>query len=453
MQKNMILRSQAAKSVRDFFYGEQFFEIETPVLTKSTPEGARDYLVPSRVTPGHFYALPQSPQIFKQILMIGGYDRYFQIVKCFRDEDLRGNRQPEFTQIDLELAFTSQEQIQSIIEKLMVKLFKDTIGYEVKTPFDTLTYDQAMEDYGSDAPDVRYDLKLKDITAIAKNCGFKVFADAVKKGGVVKAIRVPSGASFSRKELDDFTEFVKIYRAKGMAWVKCQADGWQSPITKFFTPEEIEQINDKLEAKEGDLLLFGADTYKIVHDSLGNLRREIARKQGLTKEGEFHFTWVTDFPMFEYDEEGKRYSSSHHPFTMPNEDDLEEWGEKDPSKIKSVAYDLVLNGVEIGGGSIRIHRKDIQEKVFELLQLTKEEVEAKFGFFLESLEYGTPPHGGLALGFDRILMFLIGTESIRDVIPFPKTQQAACLMSQAPSEVDKSQLVELGLSLRQSKKG
>ncbi len=448
LQNIFKLRSKAAYIVRDYFHDQEFFEVETPVLTKSTPEGARDYLVPSRMNEGQFYALPQSPQLFKQLLMVSGYDKYFQIVKCFRDEDLRGNRQPEFTQIDLEMSFVDQEDVISITEGMLARVLSETLGHDIPLPIPRMEFDEAVSRFGSDAPDLRFGLELIDLTPVAKDCGFKVFNDAVKHGGIVKAIRVPGGASFSRKDLDAFTEFVKIYKAKGMAWIKVNEDGWQSPITKFFTDEEIAQIKETTEVEVGDLLLFGADSKKVVHDSLGALRKEIATKKGLIDENEFNFVWVTDFPLFEMDEDEKSYSPSHHPFTLPNIDDLEKYGAENPGKIKSHAYDIVCNGVEIGGGSIRIHTKEIQEKIFELLKIGPEEAQEKFGFLLEALQFGAPPHGGLALGFDRLIMMLAKVDSIRDVIAFPKTQNAGCLLTDAPSPVSKEQLRELRIALR-----
>ena len=450
LQNNLMLRSKAMQIVRNYYTSQRFFEIETPILTKSTPEGARDYLVPSRVNPGLFYALPQSPQLFKQLLMISGYDRYMQIARCFRDEDLRGNRQPEFTQIDLELSFSEPEEIYELTEALMVQLFEQTIGVKVETPFPRMTYQQAMENYGSDAPDIRFELKLIDISDIAADCELRVFKQVVDKGGIVKAICVPGGAEFSRKDLDDLTEFAQIYGAKGMAWIKRNPDGWQSPIAKFFTDEQKQALEERVGLNEGDLILFCADQKKVVYDALGNLRKEIARRRGLLNDSEYRFVWVTDFPLFEYSETEKSYTSSHHPFTMPDTDDLEKYAENSPEKIRSRAYDVVLNGVEIGGGSIRIHREDIQNKVFKLLKLTEEEIESKFGFLMKALSFGAPPHGGIALGFDRLMMFLLKTNSIRDVIAFPKTQKAGCLMTDAPSAVETDQLDELHIRVKAS---
>jgi len=450
LQNNLMLRSKAMQIVRNYYTSQRFFEIETPILTKSTPEGARDYLVPSRVNPGLFYALPQSPQLFKQLLMISGYDRYMQIARCFRDEDLRGNRQPEFTQIDLELSFSEPEEIYELTEALMVQLFDQTIGVKVETPFPRMTYQQAMENYGSDAPDIRFELKLIDISDIAADCELRVFKQVVDKGGIVKAICVPGGAEFSRKDLDDLTEFAQIYGAKGMAWIKRNPDGWQSPIAKFFTDEQKQALEERVGLNEGDLVLFCADQKNVVYDALGNLRKEIARRRGLLNDSEYRFVWVTDFPLFEYSETEKSYTSSHHPFTMPDTDDLEKYAENSPEKIRSRAYDVVLNGVEIGGGSIRIHREDIQNKVFKLLKLTEEEIESKFGFLMKALSFGAPPHGGIALGFDRLMMFLLKTNSIRDVIAFPKTQKAGCLMTDAPSAVETDQLDELHIRVKAS---
>ncbi len=452
LQHNLMQRSKAMQIVRAYFTRQRFFEVETPILTKSTPEGARDYLVPSRVSPGMFYALPQSPQLFKQLLMISGYDRYMQIARCFRDEDLRGNRQPEFTQIDLELSFTHPEEVFELVEGLISVLFKETLGVEVQTPFPRMSYVDAMENYGSDAPDTRFELKLIDISDIAAECGLRVFSEVVAKGGMVKAIRVLGGADFSRKELDDLTEFARIYGAKGMAWIKRNADGWQSPIAKFFSSEHQQALEKRTGLSGGDLVLFCADQPAVVYDSLGNLRKEIARRRGLIPEDQFSFVWVTEFPLFEYSEAEKRYVSSHHPFTMPNLDDLDEFGDKQPERIRSLAYDVTLNGIEIGGGSIRIHRRDIQDRVFKLLNLTDEEINSKFGFLMKALSYGAPPHGGIALGFDRIMMFLLETESIRDVIAFPKTQRASCLMTEAPSPVDAAQLDELHLRVKATAK-
>ena len=449
MQKNLILRSKAMQQTRNFLADQGFFEIETPMLTKSTPEGARDYLVPSRVHPGSFYALPQSPQIFKQLLMVSGYDRYMQIARCFRDEDLRGNRQPEFTQLDLEMSFIEPEEVYSLVEGLLSSLFETLLDIKVSTPFERMPYLTAMQDYGVDAPDLRFDLKLKDISDIAGQCGLKVFSDAIERGGIAKAINVKGGSDFSRKELDELTEFVKIYGAKGMAWVKRNEEGWQSPIAKFFSMEDQRAIEKRLDVEVGDLILFGADNINTVNDALGNLRKEVARRRKLIPENTYKFVWITDFPLMEYSASDKRYHAVHHPFTMPNLEDLQKYGETEPQHIRSVAYDVVLNGVELGGGSIRIHRQDIQQQVFKWLELSDEEIEEKFGFLLQALSYGAPPHGGIALGFDRLMMFLLKTDSIRDVVAFPKTQRASCLMTEAPSEVPSSALEELHLRVRQ----
>ncbi|MBQ32919.1 MAG: aspartate--tRNA ligase [Deltaproteobacteria bacterium] len=451
LQNNLMLRSKAMQVVRNYFTQEhRFFEVETPILTKSTPEGARDYLVPSRVSPGQFYALPQSPQIFKQLLMISGYDRYLQIARCFRDEDLRGNRQPEFTQIDLEWSFTRPEEIFGIIEGMFAQLFQETIGVEVETPFPRMTYHEAMERFGSDAPDLRFGLELTDISDIAGECELKVFSEVIAKGGSVKAICVPKGAELSRKDLDNLTDFARIYGAKGMAWIKRNPDSWQSPIAKFFTAEQQQALEERVGLGIGDLVLFCADQPKIVYDTLGNLRKELARRRNLIDDSMYRFVWITDFPLFEYSETDKRWAATHHPFTMPNLEDLEQFGESDPGKIRSVAYDVALNGVEVGGGSIRIHREDIQNRVFHLLKLSDEEIASKFGFLMNALSYGAPPHGGIALGFDRIMMFLLQTDSIRDVIAFPKTQKASCLMTEAPSDVDTAQLDELHIRVKAS---
>ena len=449
MQKNLILRSKAMQQTRNFLADQGFFEIETPMLTKSTPEGARDYLVPSRVHPGSFYALPQSPQIFKQLLMVSGYDRYMQIARCFRDEDLRGNRQPEFTQLDLEMSFIHPEDIFNLVEGLLSSLFETLLDVKILTPFERMPYQTAMENYGVDAPDLRFDLKLKDISDIAGQCGLKVFSDAIERGGIAKAINVKGGSDFSRKELDELTEFVKIYGAKGMAWVKRNEEGWQSPIAKFFSAEDQRAIEERLDVEVGDLILFGADNKNIVNDALGNLRKEVARRRKLIPENTYKFVWITDFPLLEYSASDKRYHAVHHPFTMPNLDDLKKYGETVPQNIRSVAYDVVLNGIELGGGSIRIHRQDIQQQVFKWLELSDAEIEEKFGFLLQALSYGAPPHGGIALGFDRLMMFLLNTDSIRDVVAFPKTQRASCLMTEAPSEVPPSALEELHLRVRQ----
>lgn len=444
MQRSLILRHRAAKSAREFLEENGFIEIETPVLNRSTPEGARDYLVPSRLNPGKFYALPQSPQQFKQMLMVAGFDRYYQIVRCFRDEDLRADRQPEFTQIDIEMSFMDVPDILDLMEKLIIKLCRDTTGLNVNQPFPRLTYSEAIDRFGSDKPDTRFGLELKDISDIAAGCGFKVFASAVAGGGQVKGINARGCASFSRKEIDDLTSFVAVYKAKGLAYMIVTEEGVKSAIAKFFTEGELKEIVSRMEGKPGDLLLFVADKPKVVADALGALRLHLAEKLGIIPSECYNFVWVYDFPLLEYDEEGGRYVAMHHPFTSPREEDLHLL-EKSPGQVRAKAYDLVLNGVEVGGGSIRIHRRDIQERMFAAIGIGEQEAVDKFGFMLEAFEYGTPPHGGIAFGFDRLVMLLAGKKSIRDVIAFPKTQSAADLMTQAPGYVSSAQLKELYL--------
>ena len=447
MQRNLVLRHKAGASVRNYLNKLDFLDLETPFLTRSTPEGARDYLVPSRVNPGQFYALPQSPQIFKQLFMISGYDRYYQIVRCFRDEDLRADRQPEFTQIDIEMSFVGEEEILQLTEGMMATLFKEVRGLEMTPPFPRLTYAEAVGRYGLDKPDTRFGFELKDISDIVEGCGFKVFSEAVKKGGIVKALNAKGCINFSRKEIDDLTDFVAVYRARGMAWIKVKEDDWQSPITKFFSPEEKMALAERIEMEPGDLIFFVADEPKIVNEALGNLRNHLGRRLNLIDEGRFSFLWVTRFPMFEYDETEKRYQALHHPFTSPLEEDFGKLKD-DPLAVESRAYDLVLNGFEVGGGSIRIHQKEIQEEVFKALGMDRKAYEDKFGFLLSALESGAPPHGGIAIGLDRLVMLLCGESSIRDVIAFPKTQKAACLLTGAPSATSQQQLEELQLRLR-----
>jgi aspartyl-tRNA synthetase len=447
MQENLILRHQVTIAVREYLNKNGFLDLETPFLTRSTPEGARDYLVPSRVNPGEFYALPQSPQIFKQLFMISGFDRYYQIVRCFRDEDLRADRQPEFTQIDIEMSFVGEDDVMNLAEGLMTQLFKRALGLKLKRPFSQLTYDEAVGRYGLDKPDTRFGLELKDISDIVGGSNFKVFANAVKKGGIVKALNAKGCIDFSRKEIDDLTDFVAVYRAKGMAWIKVKENEWQSPIVKFFSDEEKQALAERIDMEPGDLIFFVADQPKVVNEALGHLRNHLGKTLGLIDEKEYHFLWVTRFPMFEYDETEKRLQALHHPFTSPLEEDYERLKDE-PLSVKSRAYDLVLNGFEIGGGSIRIHQRSIQEKIFEALSMDRKTYQGKFGFLLEALDSGAPPHGGIAIGFDRLVMLMCGESSIRDVIAFPKTQKAACLLTRAPSETGKTQLDELYLKLK-----
>jgi aspartyl-tRNA synthetase len=445
MAANLIIRHKAVQAVRNYLNDSGFLEIETPMLTRSTPEGARDYLVPSRVNAGKFYALPQSPQLFKQLLMISGMDRYYQIVKCFRDEDLRADRQPEFTQIDMELSFVDEEQIIEVTEGMITALFQATLGIDVTPPFKRITYQESMDRFGTDRPDMRFGFEIVDLTGIASGCGFKVFRDIADAGGSVRAINAKNCATFSRKELDDLTDFVVQFGAKGLAWVKMKAGGeWQSPIAKFFSEEERASIAGALDASEGDLLFFGADRPVVVFQVLSELRLELARRLNLLNKKELNFVWVTDFPLVEYDEKEKRFQALHHPFTAPKEADVEKL-EAEPSVVLSRAYDLVLNGTEIGGGSIRIHQKDVQMRVLGALGIEEEEAQDKFGFLLRALELGAPPHGGIAFGLDRLLMIITGSNSIRDVIAFPKTQKATCPLTEAPASVSRKQLTELYL--------
>lgn len=444
MQKALMIRNRITQTVHSYLDENHFLDIETPYLTRSTPEGARDYLVPSRVYPGHFYALPQSPQLFKQLLMGAGYDRYYQIARCFRDEDLRGDRQPEFTQIDIETSFMSAEEIQEMTEGLLKRVMKETLDVDIKTPIQRITWNEAMDRFGSDKPDIRFGMELKDMSGAVQNAGFKVFDMTLENGGQVKAITVPGGADkYSRKQIEEKQEYIKRFGAKGLAWVKVTDDGLTGPIAKFFT-ERAEDIKAAAEAKSGDLILFVASNRKVVADSLGYLRVAIAKEMDMINKDEFAFIWVVDWPLFEYSEEFDRYIAAHHPFTMPNEEDLDLL-ETDPHKCHAQSYDIVLNGYELGGGSIRIHRRDIQEAMFKALGFTKEKAEEQFGWFMDALDFGFPPHGGLALGLDRFAMLLAGKDNIREVIAFPKNSKASEPLTHAPSTVAPKQLDELYL--------
>ncbi len=447
-RNNLLIRHRFMAVVRNFLNNEDFTDIETPFLTTSTPEGARDYLVPSRISPGSFYALPQSPQLFKQILMIAGFERYYQIVRCFRDEDLRADRQPEFTQLDIETSFIEEDRLFDIVERMMAGIFKEILGIHLTLPFPALTYDEAVSRYGVDKPDIRFRMELVDLTDIVRDTKFGVFRSALEAGGIVKALKAERGERLSRKDLDDLRDFAAIYGGKGVAYTRIkEAGAWQSPIAKFLSPEERFAIYDKMQANAGDVILFAADSVRVVNDVLGNLRNSLAEKLGEIPQGTLEFLWITDFPMFEYDEEEKRFKAMHHPFTSPREEDLALL-ETDPLKVRARAYDLVLNGTEVGGGSMRIHRNDVQQKVFSALQISPEQAEEKFGFLLEALQYGAPPHGGIALGVDRMLAILTGSESIREVIAFPKTQKATCPLTGAPAPVSPEQLKELGLKVK-----
>ena len=448
MQKNLTFRHQVAKLARDYFDSQGFTEVETPMLVKSTPEGARDYLVPSRVNAGTFYALPQSPQLFKQLLMVGGTDRYMQIAKCFRDEDLRADRQPEFTQIDLEMSFVDVDDVIEIQEGFLKKVFRELMNVEIETPFPRLSWDEAMERFGSDKPDLRFGFELKKLNEVVADCGFKVFTDALASGGDVRGILIDGGAEkFSRKEIDKLTDAVKAYGARGMVWMKVGEQEINSSVNKFFSQVELMRIGEVFDAKAGDLIFIVSDKKKVVFDSLGFLRREIARRLGLLDDSVFKLLWVVDFPLFEEDDETGELKAMHHPFTSPKADQIDLL-DSDPGAVKADAYDIVLNGVELGGGSIRIHDKDLQAKMFQVLGLTKEECDEKFGFLIEAFRYGTPPHGGLAYGLDRLVMLLTGESSIREVMAFPKNQNAQCLVSEAPAAVYDEQLEELGIKIK-----
>ncbi|KRF00494.1 aspartate--tRNA(Asp/Asn) ligase [Paenibacillus sp. Soil766] len=446
MQRTLMLRSKASNIFRNFLDSQGFIDVETPILTKSTPEGARDYLVPSRVHPGEFFALPQSPQIFKQLLMVSGLERYYQIARCFRDEDLRADRQPEFTQVDIETSFLSQDQLLEILEELVVKLMKETANVEIARPFQRITHADAMAKYGSDKPDLRFGLELQDVSDIVSTSGVQVFASVVNGGGQVKALNAKGCGTWSRKEIDDLLPFAARYGAKGLAWIQVKDGEFKGPIVKFFNEAEIAALTERLGAEEGDLLLFSADKKKVVADVLGNLRLKIGRQLGLIDDSVFKYAWVVDFPLLGYDEEAKRYVAEHHPFTRPNEDDIH-FFDTDPGQIRAQAYDLVLNGYEVGGGSMRIYQRDVQEKMFSALGFSKEEANEQFGFLLEAFEYGTPPHGGFAFGFDRLVMLITGRTNLRETIAFPKTASATDLLMDAPGTVDDKQLEQLSIRL------
>lgn len=444
---NIVIRHKTAQIVRQFLSDEGFIEIETPMLTKSTPEGARDYLVPSRVHPGNFYALPQSPQLFKQLLMVSGFDRYFQIVKCFRDEDLRADRQPEFTQIDMELSFIDIDDVIDINERLIKKVFKEIKGIDIKTPFERMPYKEAMERFGSDKPDVRFGMELKNITKIVSGSDFKVFQDAIDNGGSVRAINAKGCGSFPRKKIDALVDVAKTYGAKGLAWINVLDEGFKTTISKFFDDDKITEIVKMLDGESGDLILICADKNSIVFDALGALRIDIAKKLDILNDNDFKFLWVTEFPLFEYSEEENRFVAKHHPFTSPMDEDLDII-ESSPENARAKAYDMILNGCELGGGSIRIYQQEVQKKMFKALGFSEDDVQERFGFLLEAFKFGAPPHGGLAFGFDRLIMLITGAESIRDVIAFPKVKDASCLLTEAPDVVDKKQLDELAIDIK-----